>query len=835
MSNINFGIDLGTTNSGIGKYENGRVQVLKNPIGFRETLPSVVSFRKGRIIVGDKAREQYLSNAGNVFSAFKRKMGLNDRFLVNNGDGIAELSPEDLSANVLKELRNYVQDESIDAAVITIPASFDTIQSNATKNAGYQAGFKEVILLQEPVAACVAYANLSNLDLDAEKNWLVYDFGGGTFDVALVRINSRELKVTDNKGNNFLGGVDIDYAFIEKLLVPRLVAELGEDDLWQKLIRKEGVYSKLWYYLNYVAEEAKKQLSVAEKTWVEIDFPDMDLFFETEISQADFNEVVAPKYRESESFILELLKDNHLSFADIERIILVGGTTYIPYIREALKETSGTIIDSSIDPSTAVISGAAFYAGSCPKTVVEETDKSTKYEVVSVFDVKVSFEAHTNDLEELIAFKTLSPFKGFYRISRLDGGYDSGLNAFENTASEFVALLPKCSNGFSLQILNEAQTAVFNQQLSISQGLYNVSGQLLPEDICIELDSREGGTYLDVVFKRNSILPLSKTIYKTFSKTIAKNSEDFVIINVVEGKGGTMPGSNLSIGFIEISGAVIQDDLIQGTDIEIKIAIDESRALVVEVYIPSADQELKKVFNISKREVNALKMIREIEDAEQVISKEIRDSDAEEAYELSGEFKLIELQLQGIKSDLQRIVDDNATEEKYRLDEQKRNLLKKLDELTRGRDVYMALNKYEEAKDYFLTHKDQATPNQQQRFQKIIATEKEFLQSNDKHLIGRFTKELSALNNEVFFQNDENYILIFLQFKMVEPENYNDYPKVQKLFDQGEKAMENRDYRQLKHIVNIIYSSMKEDYRKRTYSETPELNNRRGTSRTGLK
>lgn len=157
-NHINFGIDLGTTNSGIGKYENGRVQVLKNPVGLREILPSVVSFYRGRTLVGDKAREQYLTNTGNVFSAFKRKMGTTETYNVNQQGEERVISPVDLSAYVLKELRNYVTGADIPAAVITIPASFDTIQSNATKQAGYLAGFKEVVLLQEPIAACLAYA-----------------------------------------------------------------------------------------------------------------------------------------------------------------------------------------------------------------------------------------------------------------------------------------------------------------------------------------------------------------------------------------------------------------------------------------------------------------------------------------------------------------------------------------------------------------------------------------------------------------------------------------------------------------------------------------------------
>src|SRR5829696_5780171 len=185
MNFLNFGIDLGTTNSLIARFDAGAVQVFKNPVGHKESLPSVVAFRGDRTIIGDKAKEYIAKDPANVFAAFKRKMGTNENFLVPSTASM--ISPLELSAMVLKELKNFVHTgETVEAAVITIPASFDTIQSNATKKAGYAAGFKEVLLLQEPIAASLAYFNESKKEIPGEGNWLVYDLGGGTFDVALV-------------------------------------------------------------------------------------------------------------------------------------------------------------------------------------------------------------------------------------------------------------------------------------------------------------------------------------------------------------------------------------------------------------------------------------------------------------------------------------------------------------------------------------------------------------------------------------------------------------------------------------------------------------------------
>lgn len=809
MKNIAFGIDLGTTNSGIAKCENGNVKLLKNPVGFRDILPSVVSFRKGRILVGDKAREQYLSNAGNVFSAFKRKMGSNDIYNVNISNESIEISPIDLSAYVLRELRNYVSEEEIEAAVITIPASFDTMQSNATKEAGIKAGFSEVVLLQEPIAACLAYANTQNLDIEKEQKWLVYDFGGGTFDSALVCINKRELKVLDNKGNNFLGGIDIDYAFVEQLIVPKLAGVLNDNDLWAKLLQKNGQYEKLWHYLNYLSEEAKKELSVAQSACIEVDFPEMRLNCEIEISRGEFNEVVRPKYIESEIFVRELLSENALDFSDIERIILVGGTTYIPFIKEQLKQNSGVLVDDSIDPATAVIVGAAYYAGGQPRMVSNVVLPNPNANGVAI---KVSFETYSNDMEELIAFKSLLPFVGFYRIIRTDGGYDSGTIAFKDTDSEFVTLVPKTKNVFQLQVFDQKKNLVYQQgDIVISQGLYGISGQLLPQDICIELDDKEG-TYLDVIFKRNSILPLSKTLYKTFSKSIVKDSDDKIIINVVEGRGGTMPGSNLSIGYIEISGMKIQGDLIEGTDIEIKVSMDESRGLNVQVYLSFLDQEINESFHIAGRTVSVEKALKDIAGAELILKKEIENHISIEEYEFSARLHKIVQELDELKIAFKVIEKDQVTEEKYRLDERKRRLLSELDSCTRGRDLFREIFAYKKQKEVFKEMEAYVLPEQMSSFKAFLAKEKEVLESGDRHLVKRTTEELKKLNNKIYLQNDQNYIGIFLEYRMLPATVYQNDANIEELLIKGDEAIVSKDYVLLKQLINILIGKLKPEY-----------------------
>jgi molecular chaperone DnaK len=838
MKMINFGIDLGTTNSGIARYDNGRIGILKNPVGLKELLPSVVSFYKGRTLIGDKAREQYLSNAGNVFSAFKRKMGTGEKYQAAIAGEPAELSPVDLSAHVLRELKNFVPGEEITAAVITIPASFDTIQSNATKLAAFQAGFTEVVLLQEPIAACLAYANTSNLDIDVEQRWLVYDFGGGTFDAALVQINHRELKVIDNKGNNFLGGTDIDYAFIEEILTPRIIERYGDTELWQKLILREGVYSKLWFYLNYLAEEAKKQLSVSKSTWIDIDFPELDMSVELEITREEFDRVVRPKYAETEHFLLELLKNNNITFSQIDRIILVGGTTYIPYIRESLKSLSGGVVDDSIDPGTAVIIGAAYYAGASPVTA-NKVEKETKPQQPGKNgEFKLSFTTYTNDLEELIAFKSETPFSGNYRIARGDGGFDTGWERFDQTASEFVTLLPKSKNIFKLTITNQKGETVYSKDdIVITHGLYSVSGQLLPEDICLEVDGDGNKTYLEVIFKRNDILPLSRTIYKTFSKSVARNSDDKLIINVVEGKGGSLPGANLSIGYVELGGKQLDGDLVKGTDVELQVQIDESRGLKVEIYIPSTLQQVTQNFHIATREISPEKMLQDIARAEMTISEEIAESDEQEAYEISAMFQNIAVELRELKIRLNGIKNDNATEEKYRIDEQKRKLLATLDDLTRARDIYVEIARYNDEKETYIIREKWATAEQKNTINKIFSQEKDFLNSGDKYVIRQNAEELKKLNDKIWLQNDERFSGILFSMLMVDEDCFKNRGNLEEIKQTGLNAAKAGDHALVKQVVMSLYNNMKPDCQKMfTRQEDKErLQFNSGITKTGLK
>lgn len=812
MENINFGIDLGTTNSGICKFEEGKVVVYKNPVGFSETLPSVVSFRKGRISVGAKAREQMRTASSDVFASFKRKMGTDYSYEIAETN--ERKSPVELSAMVLKELLSFIPDEKPQSVVITIPASFDTIQSNATKKAGQLAGFTEVVLLQEPIAACLAYANSQNLNTDEEKNWLVYDFGGGTFDVALVKINERELKVIDHEGNNFLGGVDLDYLIIEKLLVPKIQEMLNEEDLFKKISNKTAPqYAKLYYELLYKAEEIKKELSIKETIFTEIELNDGEDYIELNVTRNDFNRIIDTKIEESIQLIYKLLEDNPEYKNTIERIILVGGTTYIPYVREKLKETFKVNIDASIDPTTAIMVGAAYYAGSKPKEITiqgiqNHQNPITKNEDI---DVKLIYEANTQDAEELLMGIVNHDSDSFYRIIRKDGGFDTGLIAFTTKFSEFLKVLPKQRNYFNVMVYNEHQNLVFeNQDLVINHGIYNISGQPLPNDICLEVDDTFGNTYLERIFKKNEILPLSKTVYKTSSKNFIKESDDKMIINITEGKSGTLPGSNMTIGYIEINSRDLPFNLLKGMDIELRFSMTESRDLSVSVYISSIDFEINEIFNPHSKHISKSKFHNDINTVINEIDQELFFAENDEDnYTYYGQLKKVKDDLIAIGFELIDVEESESTERIFQLDERKRRTLQAYDDLVRLRNVIEEIEEYRNIKHEVELLLDDASPRQKEQFKKIIKDEKSILESNEKSIIKGKAKELDMLHTDLYYKKDDSYVGLYYHYKFLNENDYSDHRKLNQLIEAGDRALENENYKEIKHIVHAMYNLLK--------------------------
>jgi molecular chaperone DnaK len=815
---INFGIDLGTTNSAIAKFERGQVEVFKNPVGLKETLPSFVAFRNGKIIVGDKAREYLMRSPDRVVGSFKRKMGTSETYPIA---GLEEpQTPVSLSALLLKELKNFIHSgESLEAAVITIPASFDTIQSNATKRAGEMAGFDQVVLLQEPIAASLAYANKDDDEaLFQEGQWLVYDLGGGTFDVALVQIREGEMKVLDHEGDNFLGGTDFDQLIVEKIIIPHL-EEIGSfARLSSEMKSAKGRYNKLFLKLLLLAEEAKMRLSFAEEAEIEFETEDdrgEELDVVIDISRAQFEALIRPAIDQTIDMSQAILDRNELPALALRYVLMVGGSTYIPFVRQRVAEKLGVTVNTNIDPTTAVAVGAAFYAGTQRRKLAAAEDEQAG---ASELKVKTAFQKATQDLEEYFTARFEGPWQTLsYRIIRQDGGYDSGLKPLKAQISEYLPLLKDSFNFFELKVVdalgNEVKTNV--GEIGIAQGRYSVAGQPLPNDICLEVDNLElGSTALELVFPKNAILPLKKTLTKSLTRTLTQDSEERITINVLEGPVSALPAANQPIGYISISGKDLKRDLLKGSDVEVVLEMSESRDLKITAYLMMSDQEYEHVFTPSERHVSVSRLLEELQLLVDNINEEAEEAQAVENYELARTLLDLEQELLELLDQVKAMSEDDITDDKFQIEDRKRKIAQEVDNLTREKHIAKVKMEYFHAKrEMEHTMKNYApTETEEKELERMLDQEKEYLATNSKLRIKEVIEFFNSLGWRIR-SRDPQYLRMVFYYLADRRSEFRDPDRGATIIRDGEHAIADGKWEKLRIHINQLAELLPPTYK----------------------
>ena len=350
MSKI-IGIDLGTTNSCVCVYEGGEAKVIANPEGLRTTA-SVVAFKNGEIIVGQKAKNQAITNKDTI-SSIKRKMGTADKVKANG----KEYTPEEISAMILGDLKKTAEaylGEKVTKAVITVPAYFNDAQRQATKNAGKIAGLEVERIINEPTAAALAYG----LDKqEKQEKVLVYDLGGGTFDVSILELGDGVFEVLSTSGNNHLGGDDFDERVMDYLVEEfkkENSVDLSKDKMAMQRIKE-------------AAEKAKKDLSGMSSTEISLPFISQSdegpLHLNVTLTRAKFEDLIKDLVDSTLEPVRKALKDADLTAKDIDKVLLVGGSTRVPCVQELVKKELGKEPSKEVNPDEVVAMGAAIQGG----------------------------------------------------------------------------------------------------------------------------------------------------------------------------------------------------------------------------------------------------------------------------------------------------------------------------------------------------------------------------------------------------------------------------------------------------------------------------------------
>ena len=350
MSKI-IGIDLGTTNSCVSVLEGGEAKVIANPEGGR-TTPSVVAFKNGEIIVGDAAKRQMVTNPDTIYS-IKRLMGTDKKVKANG----KEYTPEEVSAMILSYMKDYAESylgEKVTKAVITVPAYFNDAQRQATKNAGKIAGLEVERIINEPTAAALAYG----IDKQNDAHTiLVYDLGGGTFDVSILELGDGVYEVKSTSGNNKLGGDDFDQR-ISDYLVNEFKKENGIDLSKDKMAMQR---------IKDASEKAKKDLSGVTQTQISLPFISQGdngpLHLEMNLTRAKFEELIGDLIESTLDPVRKALKDANMTKDDIDKIIFVGGSTRIPMVTDLIKKELGKEPSKGVNPDEVVAMGASIQGG----------------------------------------------------------------------------------------------------------------------------------------------------------------------------------------------------------------------------------------------------------------------------------------------------------------------------------------------------------------------------------------------------------------------------------------------------------------------------------------
>ncbi|KGN98306.1 Hsp70 family protein [Porphyromonas sp. COT-290 OH3588] len=616
---IDYGIDLGTTNSAIARMEQGQPVVKKSDVQM-DTVPSCVHFNKKQstltgiqaqtALKKERVRALREGSVGqlNSFIEFKRTMGTTETY--ESTHMARSYTSEELSADVLRALRTHIQDEGFESVVITVPAKFTTPQNNATKHAAMLAGFKQVHLLQEPVAAATAYGLSAN---SKEGVWLVFDFGGGTFDAAIIKNEEGVLSVKDTEGDNFLGGKNLDEAIIDELLIPYLAEHYQIQSMLQDSMSRQ----RLRDALKGRAEEAKIKLSSSESFNILTELDELtedeegeEMELDLTLTRSDMERVLTPIFQKAVDITLELLKRNNLRGSDLSALLLVGGPTHSPVLRQMLREQVTPNVDTSVDPMTVVACGAALFASTLSiDDHIQEAQRDK-----SKLQLNLKFDASTTETDPMVNVSLLRskcegyvPDKLTISFQRMDGAFNTPPSPLtENISLVDLELVEGRTNLFNIVVRDGGGHIVECEpsEISILQGLSGLDEmQVLPYHVGIgryyeEFESERFAPARGL--EKNKTMPAVGTIngLKTKSEIRAGMSSDVIRIPIYQGdynaEGSTPELNNLVVELL-ITGECMPKTLPAGSPVDLTIKVDRSGTIVVEAEFPSIEhsEELK--------------------------------------------------------------------------------------------------------------------------------------------------------------------------------------------------------------------------------------------------
>jgi molecular chaperone DnaK len=599
QSPLYVGIDLGTTNSTAAVFDGERVTLIRNPQGATLT-PSVVRIdARGAVTVGVRARRFLEADPENTRSEFKRLMGTSKA--IDFAAAKVARRPEELAAEVLKSLRADVKEHLgfvPSRAVISVPALFELPQSAATSEAARLAGFERVELIQEPVASALAAGWTAD---DSARSWLVYDLGGGTFDASLLETRDGLLRVVGHDGDNFLGGRDFDWSLVDWVL-----ADL-ERTQGVTVRRSDARHAAALRKLKLAVEEVKIELTRAEEASLalpaafEVDGKPVDV--DVVIHRRTLETACAALVDRSIEVCKRLLAAHGLATSQLDRVVLVGGPTVMPFLRARVRDALGAPFGEGLDPMTLVAQGAAIYAA----TAGLEARSAGAIEEVGR-RVWLQHPAMSSDLTPHVVGRVVDAGASMQgariKVTRSDGLWSSPEIALDEEAAFVVTvdLLPRRPNVFSIEGVGAggAPIKLSPSTFTIVQGL-TISDPPLSRSVGVAL----ANDTVRVYFERGAPLPARRTFVHHTVESVARGSTSCLLkIPVVQGEYEQAHLCRL-VGALEIGGAAVKSSLPAGSAVEVTLELDRGGHLSARALVPSLGQVFEQVAHLLVPEASA--------------------------------------------------------------------------------------------------------------------------------------------------------------------------------------------------------------------------------------
>lgn len=805
------GIDLGTTNSAISTFDGESVRVWKSPEQTDVTPSAIYIDRRGKRFYGNKAYEKSSQQPGSCAVLFKRFMGTNTKLDVAGHS----MTPEECSAEILralfKNLPEEIRESEDVATVITVPAAFNQMQNAATLDAAKQAGLGKVALMQEPVAAIMSVMEKNNQD----ANFLIYDLGGGTLDIAVAESLNGKVNLLAHGGIAMCGGRDFDRILMDELVLPWLQKNY---DLPVDLKTNE-TYKKLLRMAAYETEAAKIRLSAEDEVQIEgemgiEDDAGEEIYLDIPLTRAAFDGYIADLVEASIKATKETIEKSGLRPSDMDRIIFIGGPTNYKPLRDKVSAETGIPSSIEVNPMTAVSEGASIYAESIDWNSEGHSRKTSREQIKGADELGLSFRyvSRSTTNQARIGIDLKNDAAGYtFEVKSVDTGWSSGSMQLFDKAVVIVPLNKKGENTFTLAVFDPYGRSIplAQDRITISYTLATIGAILASHSIGIEVraNSQEGhSTTLDYFVREGDTLPAKGEKVFRAAETIRAGEANSLNFKIWEGEIEETVEDNRFIGYMSITGDDFDYGMIPaGSEIICNYTVDDSGSISLAISVPSISEEFNSDRNFYSRQEGQI----DLDHAAAVI----RDD---------GQKTLEKIKYLGEKTnhqydtELQKAAELASRAAGMSDGEYDREAVKRLsDELL---DIKKLLNKIRSAnllmirqheldglKDFFEKYiRPIADAGVADEYSRLFASAERFLERRDSSFENTI-RTLKGRNFHELFWHDDEFLVYNFQRLTQHPEQYTDMNKFEELKALGAEAIQRNNIDALREVENALY------------------------------